>query len=75
MERHYYDASPLHTLLSTPRTASMTRSRSTRQLMAATLNDVDVRCAARLDAGIELPAAAEFYAQLLRLTAAMKTVA
>lgn len=34
-------------------------SKGARQLMAATLNDVDVRCAARLDAGIELPTAAE----------------
>lgn len=34
-------------------------SKDARQLMAATLNNVDVRCAARLDSGVELPTAAD----------------
>lgn len=34
-------------------------AKDARRLMAATLNNVDVRCAARLDGGIELPTAAD----------------
>lgn len=34
-------------------------SKAARQLMAATLNDADVRCAARVESGVELPTAAE----------------
>lgn len=34
-------------------------SKDARQLMAATLNNVDVRCAARLDSGVELPTVAD----------------
>lgn len=34
-------------------------AKDARRLMAATLNDVEVRCAARLDGGVELPTAAD----------------